>query len=90
MAYVCIRCASETLRYVNDEVVKKRYRIIYTIIGICMFITPLVAGVLTVVFRHAYTIIVEWVGIYVFASYWLIKSYELASTQADLKALSGK
>jgi hypothetical protein len=90
MAYVCIRCASETLRYLNDETVKKRYRKIYNIIGIGMIVSPLVAGVLTVVFRQAYTIIVEWVGIYVFASYWLIKSYELASTQADRKALLGK
>jgi hypothetical protein len=90
MAYVCIRCASETLPLLNDKKVEKRYRKIYNFLGIGMILAPVVAWVLTIIFRHAYTFIAEFVGIAVFASYWLIKSRELSSTQAELKALFGK
>ena len=92
MAYVCIGCASETLRLLKDEKRKKRYSRIYKFLGLSMILAPVVALLLTIVFRkfHAYTYIAEAIGIVAFASYWLIKSRELSSTKAELKALFDK
>ena len=90
MAYVCIRCASETLHLLKNPSIEDRYRKIYKWLGIGMIIAPIIAWVLTVVFRHAYVFIIEFVGIAIFAAYWLVKSHELKSTEPEIKILLDK
>lgn len=89
IAYVCIFRASDTLHLLKDPVREKRYRMLYRQIGIGMILFPLIALLLTMVFRQfsAYTFFAEATGIWVFAAYWLLKSRELKLTNAEHLAL---
>ena len=92
IAYVCIRCASDTLHLLNDEVRERRYRILYMLIGVGMILSPLIALLLTLVFQQlkSFVFFVEAAGIWIFAAYWLLKSRELSSTNAEHLALHEK
>jgi hypothetical protein len=92
IAYVCIFRASDTLRLLNNKVLQARYRRIYTLIGVGMVLSPLIAVLMTVIFRQfkSYTFFAEAAGIWIFASYWLVKSYELSFTHAERRVLRGK
>ncbi len=92
IAYVCIRCASDTLYLLNDTVLEQRYRLRYKLIGIGMILSPLFALLLTLVFQQfkSYTFFVEAAGIWIFAIYWLLKSQELTSTNAERLILQNK
>lgn len=90
LAIVCIFCASATLKLLNDENKEKKFKLFYRIIGGFMFFAPLISWVLTIMFNHAFTLIAEIVCIIIFASYWLVKSYELSLSNAELKIFSGK
>ena len=92
IAYVCIFRASDTLRLLKNKVLQARYRRIYTLIGVGMVLSPLIAVLMTVIFRQfeSYTFFAEAAGIWIFASYWLVKSYELSSTNAERRVLRGK
>jgi hypothetical protein len=92
IAYVCIRCASETLRLLKDPALEKRYATIYMWLGIGMIASPLIALLLTLVFRRfsSYTFFAEAAGVWVFATYWLVKSRELSHTKAERLAIEKK
>lgn len=92
IAYVCIFCAHETLYLLDDKDREKRYRLLYRLFGIGMILSPLVAALLAFVFRqqNSYAFYAEWVGIWIFASYWLLKSKEISSTNAEHLALHEK
>ena len=92
IAYVCIRCASDTLHLLNDKVRERRYRILYRQIGIGMILSPLIALLLTLIFQQfkSFTFFAEAAGIWIFAAYWLLKSRELSSTNAERLALHDK
>jgi hypothetical protein len=92
IAYVCIRCASETLHLLEDSILEKRYRTLYTWLGIGMIVSPLTALLLTLVFRRfsSYTFFVEAAGVWVFSTYWLVKSRELSLTSAERLAIQEK
>ena len=85
VAYVCIWCAPHTLEELKNKVKEQRYRKIYMLLGICMVLSPVIAWLLTFIFKkfHAYTYIAEAVGIVIFAIYWLVKSGELAATKSE-------
>jgi len=89
IAFVCIRCASDTLGLILDENIKLRYRRRYKLIGLVMIASPAIAFALSVLARQysSYTFIAEALGILAFAAYWLTKSRELSITQAEGKAL---
>jgi Protein of unknown function (DUF998) len=89
IAFVCIRCASDTLKRIPDEKTKRRYGRLYKIIGLVMIAAPAIAFALTVLLRQysSRTFIAEAVGIFAFATYWLAKSRELYVTQVERKAL---
>ena len=85
IAYVCIFRASDSLRYMDDPIRRQRYHSLYKYIGIGMILSPVVALLLTVAFLkfRSYTFFAEAAGIWIFASYWLLKSRELSQTAAE-------
>lgn len=94
IAYVCIFEASRTLELMNDKVMAKRYARLYKLAGIAMITAPLTAYVLTLLARrpegdNPYVFFVEFVGVWIFAGYWLLKSREIAHTDAERRVAEG-
>ncbi len=91
IAFVCLFCAPETLREMNNKQQKKRFTRSYRLMGVLMIISPAIAWLFTVAIKSmgAYVFFAEMFGIWVFAAYWLLKSRELSITHAEQKALSG-
>jgi hypothetical protein len=92
IAYVCIFRASDTLRLLKNKALAARYRMTYRLLGAGMILSPLIALLMTVMFRQfkSYTFFVEAAGIWTFAAYWLVKSRELSYTNAERLVLRGK
>ncbi|HQX53979.1 MAG TPA: hypothetical protein PLR25_28960 [Planctomycetaceae bacterium] len=91
IAIVCIFCASDTLSLI-EKGQRKRYRLMYLTCGVLMVVLPLSAACLKFFapLRDWTIFFVELAGIYVFAVYWLIKSYEISQTDLDKKAARGQ
>jgi hypothetical protein len=92
IAIVCIFCASDTLGLIKDEAKRKHYRRSYITLGVLMVALPLIAASLKFFepLRGWTTFFVEVAGIYVFAAYWLLKSYEISQTDLDKRSALGK
>ena len=92
IAYVCIRLASDTLYLMRDEVLERRYRILYWLIGFGMILSPAIGLVLALIFDEykSFAFFAEAAVIWIFAAYWLLKSLELSSTNAERLALDSK
>ncbi len=95
IAYVCIFRASDTLSLIPDKKSKTRYRKIYKLLGVAMIVLPTIAVALSSILEHDSkrpkgTFFVEAAGVLVFASYWIVKSFEIARTDAEQFALKGK
>lgn len=92
IAYVCIFRASDTLTLLKDDARRKRYRRSYKLLGVLMVASPVIAFILTSILKlqNSYTFFVEVAGVYVFATYWLLKSYEISETNSDQRAALGK
>ncbi len=90
IAYVCIFRASDTLHLLKDPVREARFRRLYRRIGFGMILFPVIALLMTVVFQRfsAYAFFAEASGIWIFATYWLVKSRELKTTNAEQLALN--
>lgn len=87
-------CADETLDLIYDTDIHDPARVIahlkllYKLVGIGMIVSVLVAYILNTVFKTGSGIFwVETAGILSFGTYWLLKSWELRRTAADLKTL---
>jgi len=82
IAFVCLFCASETLKELKDEARVRRFRRTYKGLGWAMVAVPL--GVLALHYllnrpeRSIYVLGIELAGLLVFAAYWLVKSHEIA------------
>jgi hypothetical protein len=87
MAFVCIFCQSETLREIADDAIRNRFRQRYLVIGVSMVLAPVAAFLLAVVFKRlqGYTYIAEVTAIWVFAIYWLVKTWELSLSKLESK-----
>lgn len=92
IAYVCIWEAPRTLKLIADPARQSRYKWGYRILGNLMWVSPLIAWVVTAVSRQhgSYTFFLEAVPIAIFSAYWVTKSRELRQTQADFDAAVGK
>lgn len=92
IAYVCIFCASDTLKLIGDARARARYRFTYVVLGTLMVAMP--AAVLALHAQGALdgTAIfwVEAIGIYVFAIYWLVKSREISRSDFDVDYARGE
>lgn len=95
IAFVCITRASDTLSLIRDTGEARRFRRIYQGLGWAMVVAPISAAVLGSVLRttegpNPTVFFVEAAGVWVFATYWFVKSRELAKTRAAELALEGK
>ncbi|MCI0564943.1 MAG: hypothetical protein MN733_41275 [Nitrososphaera sp.] len=86
LAYVSWFRASDTLELISDKTIKERYERIYKLLAIGMVILPIIAVVLTFTLQPPafWVFAVEFAAIWVFAFYWLVKTFEISvSTKAD-------
>ena len=74
IAYVCVFCADETLRLIKSDPLKRRYYLIYRILGGTMMILAAVAWLLR---SSDYLFWAEAGCILVFSGYWCVKNWEL-------------
>jgi hypothetical protein len=74
LAYVAIFCGPKTVRLYRYKYVPW-YERAYRTLGTLMIALPLTAAVL--VKQDVRTFYVEWAAIYVFATYWAVKSWEM-------------
>lgn len=93
IAYVCLFCAN-TIDLVPPEAQLLPYRRVYRILGVLMIVLPLSAVALSYVLQPGstgrYTILfVEAAGIWVFGSYWLVKTLEVKQSCGDALAVDG-
>lgn len=91
MAFVTWACTEQTLGQLKKPK-QDWFRRCYSILAILMIIAPAAAVALTYVLQldHWLVLIVEGLGVWTFASYWSLKSYELSISDAERKALMGQ
>jgi hypothetical protein len=80
IAYVCVFRGRDTLCIVDEDVRRRAFERIYLIFGLLMLATPATVALLTVTSAAAggYNIlVVETGGVFVFAAFWLVKSFEI-------------
>jgi hypothetical protein len=92
IAYVCIFRASDTLALIHNKTLYRAYRRTYICLGIAMVALPAFAFFLIsqLPWHTSAIFFVELAGIYVFATYWIVKSHEVSKTDSDRKAAMGK
>jgi len=93
IGYVCIFRSGDTLGLIKNPGDREFYRRWYRIIGIIMWVFPLVVAVLEFFklrpFGTRTIFFVEVAGIWTFSAYWLLKNRELSRTDADDAAARG-
>ena len=94
IAYVCIFRASDTLGLMHDQDTARKYSLSYRLFGMGMITAPATAYLLTLLAHdrggdNPYVFFVEFVGVWIFAGYWLLKSREIAQTDAERRAAEG-
>ena len=81
IAYVCVFRARDTLCIVEDECRRRTFERVYLVFGLLMLATPamvaLLAATSTAGGTGNTTLIVETGGVFVFAAFWLVKSFEI-------------
>lgn len=95
IAYVCIFRASDTLALMHDRDMARKYSLSYKLFGIGMITAPATAYLVTLLAAdrggdNPYVFFVEFVGVWIFAGYWLLKSREIAQTDAERLAAAGE
>lgn len=87
IAYVCVYRSRDTLDFVRGDEARARYTRLYRVLGTLMVVLPLAAAALLHLLER--TTIVFWVefaAVWVFGTYWIVKSVELR--RSTLPALS--
>ncbi|MDM0110884.1 hypothetical protein QTI66_01925 [Variovorax sp. J22R133] len=88
LVYVVWFRARDTLKYLPEGVSQTPYKLKYAIIGFFMLASPVIALIIQwTVGENKFVIAVEALGIWAFASYWLVKGKELSLSRATKKAL---
>jgi hypothetical protein len=92
IALVCGFRATDTLCLIKDDTLRRRYRYAYRGAGIAMFLAPFIVYGLAVGLQYRETqnyavFLVEAVAIWIFAIYWIVKSLEISSTNAEDRTL---
>jgi hypothetical protein len=92
IGYVCIFRSGDTLKLLTNSQGQfyKRY---YCIIGWGMWVFPVIVTVLEFFELHPFgtrpVFFIEVGGIWIFAAYWLLKSWEIFVSKADLAVING-
>lgn len=97
IAFVALFCAGDTLDLIKDTTIPNPDKVIaglrklYKGLGLGMILAIGAAYVLNAAFKTGHsTFWVEAAGILFFGIYWLVKSWELSRTQAELKTVRGE
>jgi len=94
VAFVSIKCAPDTLALIPeaDEPRRARFQRLYRVLGAFMLASPAIAAILSASSGSfaQYRFLLEAVGVYTFAAYWLAKSAELKVTNAETLAAAGR
>ena len=81
IAYVCVFRARDTLCIVEDECRRRTFERVYLFFGLLMLATPATVALLAITSTAGEmgykTLIVETGGVFVFAAFWLVKSFEI-------------
>jgi hypothetical protein len=90
IAYVCGFCATRTLHLIPSEAVRRRYARTYHLLAVMMVGAPVAVAALTkldpisAIGCTDFTVIrIEAAGVWVFAAYWLVKTWEAKKYGAD-------
>ncbi len=89
ITYVCIFTSHKTLEAVNDLGRRKFYQNIYYFLGAGMIVFPLSSALLLHFLKEANSVIyfVELAAVWVFSSYWIVKTIEINESQIIRKSL---
>lgn len=88
IGWVCIFHAQDTLELIPVPIVVRRYRYLYRLIGTLMVAAPVTAGILSALIDSPRMVFwAEAFAVWVFATYWLTKTYELRRSRGDEKLL---
>jgi hypothetical protein len=82
-AYVCIFRARDTLLVLKNHARRRVFNRIYLVLGILMLATPVTVTALDMgaPARNGHsTLLIEVAGVFFFASFWLVKSFEIRSS----------
>jgi hypothetical protein len=97
IAFVALFCADDTLDLIRDTNIPDQGKLItrlkwlYRLIGLAMIGLMIAAYVLNTVYKTEYrTFWIEAAGVVSFGAYWLLKSWELRQTAAELKTIRGQ
>lgn len=90
IAYVCAFASRRTLHLIRDLRIRRSYLWTYRVLGLAMFVLPLLAWWITSSDArsagdcHNFTVFrMEAVAVWVFGTFWLVKTYEGARYGAD-------
>lgn len=88
IAYVCIFCGNETVALIKNKKIKRKYLMIYRMIGVLMVVLPSLAVLFSFFAAREYLVFIfEFVAIWVFAFFWLFKIRELRHHSISLRQL---
>lgn len=92
IAFVCLRCASDTLKFIDSETTRNRFRALYRSLGVALVLSPIGAFLITAVFQlqGSLTFFVEALGILAFSAYWIAKSREIRLSELERRATRGE
>ena len=90
IAYVCLCRSHDTLELIADERRRARFGGVYQLLGALMIVAPLAAtGLHLLIPREAdeayWVLAIEVAAIWVFASFWLVKSREIKAIERQLR-----
>lgn len=95
MAYVCLFRSEDTLKEMNDEKLRLKFRNLYRGLSFLMVASPFAAWAISIIYSEAdiLTFLVESFAILVIALFWLVKTKELSlvfeSEPTITEAISG-
>ena len=85
IAFVCLFCSRDTLALLRDDARRARFKRLYAVLGTLMVVLPLAVvgyhGLFPREGENYVTFFVEVAAIYVFATFWVVKSKEIDAIQ---------
>jgi hypothetical protein len=89
IGWVCIFRARDTLELIPNGLVVRRYRQLYGLLGVLMIAAPVGALLLSAALDAGRMVFwAEAFAVWVFAAYWLTKTYELRRSRGDEKLMA--
>jgi hypothetical membrane protein len=84
---VCLFASKHTLTLIENPEKRERYRRTYKGLALAMVLVPLATWAVSALAAYtSWKLVLEWVAIYVFAAYWIVKTREMRMTAAERRA----